>query len=268
MGIVNLTPDSFSDGGRYVRPGDAYRHAARLVEEGADILDLGAESTRPGAPAISATEELRRLLPALKLIRRLSVPISVDTVKAEVAAVALDEGAHMLNDVTGLRDPAMRTLAAQYRVPVVIMHMLGNPRTMQRAPRYRHVVQDVKHTLLAAVKKAEAAGIKPANIILDPGIGFGKTAQHNLVLLQHANELLSSGYPVLIGPSRKAFIAQVLGPLAPAERIWGTAAAVAASVAAGVHILRVHDVAAMRMVARVAWAIAQGRCLQSTGACA
>jgi dihydropteroate synthase len=230
-----------------------------MLEEGADVLDLGAESTRPGAAPVSADEELARLLPALRRIRRLRVPISVDTSKPEVAAAALDEGAHILNDVTGLRHPAMRALAARRRVPVVLMHMRGTPRTMQRSPRYANAAADVQRELLAAARLAEAAGVRKQNIVLDPGLGFGKTLQHNLQLLHRVGSLVETGYPVLVGPSRKSFIAGILGPLPPRQRTWGTAAAVAAAVAAGAHLVRVHDVGAMRMVAQVAWAIARER---------
>jgi dihydropteroate synthase len=266
MGIINLTPDSFSDGGRYASPEAAYRRAAELVAAGADILDLGAESTRPGAGGVSAREERGRLLPALKRIRHLAVPLSVDTSKAEVAAAALDAGAHLLNDTAGLADPALRRLAAERRVPVVIMHRRGTPRTMQRAPHYRRVVADVKRELLLRVRAAERAGVRPSDIIVDPGIGFGKTVRHNLALLCHLDAFVALGYPVLLGPSRKSFVTGVLGPQPPRERAWGTAAAVAAAVAAGVHILRVHDVAAMRQVAQVAWAIARERLPQPRGA--
>jgi dihydropteroate synthase len=259
MGIINLTPDSFSDGGLFATPEAAYRQAAALVEAGADILDLGAESTRPGAPSVAAAEERRRLLPALKRIRRLPVAISVDTSKPEVAKAALDEGAHLINDITGMINPALQSLAAERRVPVVIMHLKGTPRTMQRSPRYANVVAEVKDDLLKRARAAAAAGVPPAGIILDPGIGFGKTLRHNLQLLHHLDMLVAAGYPVLVGPSRKSFIAGVLGSQPPRERAWGTAAAVAAAVLAGVHILRVHDVAAMRQVATVAWAIARER---------
>jgi dihydropteroate synthase len=255
MGIINLTSDSFSDDGLFAKPESAYRRAAELVAAGADILDLGAESTRPGAPPVTAEEELRRLLPALRRIRRLAVPISVDTSKPEVAAAALDEGAHLLNDITGLTNPALRSLAAARRVPVVIMHLRGTPRTMQRSPRYANVVADVKRELLERAHAAEVAGVRRSDIILDPGIGFGKTARHNLQLLNHLDTLVAAGYPVLVGPSRKSFIAGVLGPMPPRERAWGTAAAVALAVAAGVQLIRVHEVAAMRQVALVAWAI-------------
>jgi dihydropteroate synthase len=259
MGILNLTPDSFSDGGRWTTPEAAYRRAAELAEAGADLLDLGAESTRPGAAPVPADEERRRLIPALRRIARLSVPISVDTSKPEVAAAALDAGARLINDVTGLAHPAMRALAAERRVPVVLMHMRGTPRTMQRAPRYRDVVSDVRRALLGAARRARAAGVPRGRIILDPGLGFGKSARHNLLLLRALPRLVATGYPVLVGPSRKGFISAVLGPLPPAERVWGTAAAVALATAAGVWGIRVHDVAQMRMVAAVAAAVTRGR---------
>lgn len=259
FGIVNITPDSFSDAGLALTPDRAYRRAAELAEAGADWLDVGAESTRPGAAPVSADEELRRLLPALRRIIRLPVPVSVDTYKPEVAAAALDAGARLINDITALAHPAMRALAAKRRAPVILMHMRGAPQTMQRAPRYCDVVSDVRRELLAAARRAEADGVARSRIILDPGIGFGKTAHHNLLLLQGLPQLVAAGYPVLIGPSRKGFISKILGPLAPADRIWGTAAVAALATAAGVYGLRVHDVAQMRMVADVAAAVARGR---------
>jgi len=259
MGIINLTSDSFSDGGMITTPEAAYRRAHELIEAGADILDLGAESTRPGAKPVSSHDEKKQLLPALKRIVRLSVPVSVDTYKPEVAEAALDAGAHILNDVTGLRNQVMRRLVAKRKIPVVIMHMRGNPQTMQVAPRYRNVVQDVCEELLAAARQAEQDGVQRQHIILDPGIGFGKTATHNLLLLRNLSQLIATGYPVLVGPSRKSFIAAVIGSLPPQERVWGTAAAVALAVAQGVHIVRVHDVSEMRMVVQVAKAISQGR---------
>jgi dihydropteroate synthase len=259
MGILNLTPDSFSDGGLLSSPEAAYRRAALLVEAGADLLDLGAESTRPGAAPVPAAEELRRLLPALRRIVRLPVPISIDTYKPEVAAAALDEGARLINDITGLAHPAMRALAARRRVPVVIMHMRGTPQTMQRAPRYRDVVADVRRELLAAARRAEAAGVDRRRIILDPGLGFGKTARHNLQLVRALPRLVATGYPILVGPSRKGFIAKVLGPGPLPERVWGTAAVSALAVAAGVRFVRVHDVAQLRQVVDMAAAVALGR---------
>lgn len=255
MGIINLTPDSFSDGGLIKNPVSAYQRAAAMLKQGADILDLGAESSRPGALPISAAEEKRRLLPALKLLARLPIPISVDTSKPEVAAAALEAGAVMINDITGLEDPAMRSLAARSGVPVVIMHMRGTPRSMQRAPRYNNVVSEVRQELLAAARRAQNAGVKREKIILDPGIGFGKTAEHNLLLLRELPRLAATGYPLLVGPSRKSFLTAILGPLTPPERIWGTAAAVTLAVAHGARIIRVHDVKEMRMAAQVAHAI-------------
>ncbi|MBN1595216.1 dihydropteroate synthase [candidate division FCPU426 bacterium] len=259
MGIINLTPDSFSDGGMFSSPQAAWRRARQLLAEGADILDLGAESSRPGARPISSAEEKKRLLPVLKRLRRLAVPLSVDTYKPDVAEEALQAGARMVNDITALRDPRMRALAARRRVPVVMMHMQGTPQNMQAAPRYREVVADVRRELLAAARKAEQAGVPRKNIILDPGIGFGKTAEHNLLLLQNLSVLVATGYPVLVGPSRKAFINAVLGGLPPSARTWGTAAAVSLAIAQGVRIVRVHDVKEMKMAALVAAAIAQGR---------
>jgi len=265
MGILNLTPDSFSDGGLLSTPEAAYRRATELVNAGADVLDLGAESTRPGATPVSVQEELNRLLPALRRIARLPVPISVDTYKPEVAEAALDAGACWINDVTGLAHPAMRALAARRRVPVVIMHMRGTPQTMQCAPRYRDVVADVHRDLVAAARRAEADGVDRRRIILDPGIGFSKTLRHNLLLLQNLPRLVAAGYPVLLGPSRKGFITKIVGPVAPAERVWGTAAVAALAVAAGVQFLRVHDVAQMRQVVDVAAAVTRGRILQGRG---
>ncbi len=259
MGIINLTPDSFSDGGLIKNPGAAYQRAAAMLEQGADILDLGAESSRPGALPISAAEEKRRLLPALKRLARLPLPISVDTSKPEVAAAALEAGAVMINDITGLKDPAMLSLAARSRVPVVIMHMRGTPRSMQRAPRYGNVVSEVRQELLAAARRAQIAGVKHEKIILDPGIGFGKTPAHNLLLLRELHRLADTGYPILAGPSRKSFLAAILGPLPPPERIFGTAAAVTLAVAHGARIIRVHDVKEMRMAAQVADAIQHGK---------
>jgi dihydropteroate synthase len=259
MGILNLSPDSFSDGGLVAGPASADRRARELLAAGADLLDVGAESTRPGAAPLSAAVEQRRLLPVLRRLSSLSAPISVDTYKPEVAQAALAAGAALLNDIRGLDHPAMYQVAAAAKVPLIIMHMRGTPQTMQRAPRYADVVTEVRRALLAAARRAQAAGVPRRHIILDPGIGFGKTPRHNLQLLRGLPRLAAAGYPVLVGPSRKAFIAAVLGPLPPKERAWGTAAAVAWAVASGARFLRVHDVAEMRMVARVATAIRQGK---------
>lgn len=259
MGIINLSPDSFSDGGLVTNPAAAERRARELLAAGADLLDVGAESTRPGAAPLPAAAEKRRLLPVLRRLSKLSAPVSVDTYKPEVAQAALAVGAALLNDICGLDHPAMYRVAAASRVPLIIMHMRGTPQTMQRAPRYADVVRDVRRALLAAARRAQTAGVPRGRIILDPGIGFGKTPRHNLQLLRGLPRLAASGYPVLVGPSRKSFIAAVLGPLPPAARAWGTAAAVAWAVAAGARVLRVHDVAEMRMVARVTAAIRDGK---------
>ncbi|MCD4814647.1 dihydropteroate synthase [bacterium] len=255
MGIINLTTDSFSDGGRYRTPLSAYQRAKAMIDAGADIIDVGAESTRPGAIPISAPEELRRILPVLKRIVNLGVPVSVDTYKPEVARKVIAAGAQMINDVTGLQDPEMRQVVARAKVPIVIMHIQGTPQTMQKAPRYDDVVQDVRKALLRRVRQARVAGIADSKIILDPGIGFGKNLQHNLLLLNNIQDLIKTGYPVLIGVSRKSFISGILGTLPPQERVWGTSAAVALAVARGAHILRVHDVSEMKMTIQVAHAI-------------
>ncbi|WP_455388556.1 dihydropteroate synthase [Petrachloros mirabilis] len=258
LGIVNVTPDSFSDGGRYIDSEAAVAHAVRLVEEGADMLDVGAESTRPGAVPVEATEELRRLIPVVRAIAKaVSVPISIDTSKASVAKAAIDEGAVIVNDVTGLRgDPAMVDLIAQTGAGIVLMHMQGTPQTMQQAPEYQDVVEDVAAFLSERAQYAIGRGVAQSQIILDPGIGFGKVLVQNLDLLGQLSRFIQLGYPLLIGPSRKSFIGQLTGQ--PVEdRAWGTAAAVAIAVEQGAHILRVHDVGAMRDVVEVAAAIAR-----------
>jgi dihydropteroate synthase len=256
LGIVNVTPDSFSDGGRYFESEAAVAHAVQLVEEGADILDIGAESTRPGAAPVEAIEELRRLIPVVKAIAKaVAVPISVDTSKASVARAAIDEGAVIVNDVTGLRgDPAMVDLIARSGAGIVLMHMHGSPETMQQAPEYQDVIEDVAAFLSERAQYAIGRGIAQSQIILDPGIGFGKVLVQNLDILGQLARFIELGYPLLIGPSRKSFIGQLTGQ--PVEdRAWGTAAAVAIAVEQGAHILRVHDVGAMRDVVKVAAAI-------------
>jgi len=256
LGIVNVTPDSFSDGGRYFDSEAAVAHAVRLVEEGADMLDIGAESTRPGAVPVEATEERRRLIPVVRAIAKaVAVPISIDTSKASVAKAAINEGAVIVNDVTGLRgDPAMVDLIAQTGAGIVLMHMQGTPQTMQQAPEYQDVVEDVAAFLSERARYAIGRGVAQSQIILDPGIGFGKVLVQNLDLLGQLSRFIQLGYPLLIGPSRKSFIGQLTGQ--PVEdRAWGTAAAVAIAVEQGAHILRVHDVRAMRDVVEVAAAI-------------
>lgn len=257
MGILNVTPDSFSDGGLWTDPPRAAARAAAMAAAGAAIIDLGAESTRPGAEPVPAEVELRRLLPVLRAVRRtVAVPLSVDTMKASVARAALAEGADLVNDVTAGRfDRGMLPLCAREGVPVVLMHMRGTPRTMQRAPRYRDVVESVRAFLLRRVAVARAAGVARERIVLDPGIGFGKTLKHNLQLLAHLGALVRLGYPVLVGVSRKGFVGQLCDQPVPAARDWGTAAAVALAIAAGARLLRVHHVEAMRDVAAVAAAV-------------
>ena len=244
MGILNVTPDSFSDGGLFFDTDDAIDHGVAMAEAGADILDVGGESTRPFSEPVSPEEELRRVVPVIEgLGRRLSVPVSIDTTKAEVARAALDAGAVIVNDVGALRlDPEMAGLIAARNVSVVLMHMQGLPKTMQLDSHYQDVVGEVKTFLADAVDGAEAAGINRSKIIVDPGIGFGKTVTHNLILIQGLPALQSLGVPVLIGPSRKSFITKLLGE-GDDRRELGTQAAVSAAVLNGAHIVRVHDVA-------------------------
>jgi dihydropteroate synthase len=265
MGIVNVTPDSFSDGGRYLDPEAAIDHGLALAEEGADILDVGAESTRPGAGPVDAAEETRRLLPVVEaLANKAGVPVSVDTMKASVARAALDAGAQLLNDVSaGTHDPEMLALAATTRAPIVLMHMRGEPRTMQADVAYGDVVAEVLQYLEARAGAARAAGVDADRILVDPGFGFGKLAEHNLVLLRRLGEFRRLGYPVLAGTSRKSFIGKVLGDLPVDERLEGTAATVALAVWNGAAIVRVHDVRAIRrvvgMVEAVMRAVEPGR---------
>jgi dihydropteroate synthase len=256
MGVLNVTPDSFFDGGRFLDPGAAVEQALRLAEEGADLLDVGGESTRPGGAPVPAEEERRRVLPVLERLaaRGFAVPVSVDTSKPEVARAAVAAGAALVNDVRGLADPEMARAVADAGVPVVIMHMRGTPADMQSRASYRDVVAEVKAELAAALARAAAAGVPAERTILDPGIGFAKTADHSLRLLSRLGDLGTLGRPLLVGPSRKSFIGHVTG--APVgDRVPGTLAAVAAAVLGGAAFLRVHDVAATRQAARLAAAI-------------
>jgi dihydropteroate synthase len=261
MGVLNITPDSFSDGGKFHSPRDAVKGALAMQDAGADILDIGAESTRPGSQEISAAEELVRMLPVLEALRgRLKIPISIDTRKAAVAEVAIGAGAEMLNDISGLNhDPALAAVAAGHRVPLILMHMRGNPRTMQKLPFAKNVLRDVTAGLRGSIAKARRAGVPKSQIILDPGIGFGKSFAQNYELLGKLPALAKLGYPLLVGTSRKGFLGATLArngkSLPPGERIWGTAATVAASILNGAHIVRVHDVAEMAQVVRVTDAI-------------
>jgi dihydropteroate synthase len=258
MGIVNVTPDSFYEGGRFCDPQRAVAHALRLVEEGADLLDIGAESTRPGALPVDEQEERRRLVPVVAAVAKaVSVPISVDTSKAEVARAAIDAGAIMVNDVTALRgDSAMVGVVAQAGVALVLMHMQGTPDIMQHAPRYDDVVGEVAQFLAERVRYAIDQGVARDRIVVDPGIGFGKTLGHNLDLLANLRVFAELGYPLLVGPSRKGFIGQLTDQSVEA-RGWGTAGVVALAVEQGANILRVHDVGPMKDVAKVAVAIAR-----------
>lgn len=257
MGILNVTPDSFSDGGRFLAPDAAVEHAIRMVSEGADIVDVGGESTRPGAEPASTREEMDRVLPVIEaLAGEIDLSISIDTTKAAVAEAALEAGASIVNDVSAMRlDAAMAGVVKAAGAGVVLMHMLGEPRTMQEDPRYDDVVADVRRSLLGWAAEAEAAGIPPECIVLDPGIGFGKTLAHNLLLLKNLAALTEgSGYPLLVGPSRKSFIGMALD-LPLEERLEGTAAAVAWAAANGAQIVRVHDVKEMVRVVRMVEAI-------------
>jgi len=256
MGVVNVTTNSFYDGGRYVESERAIAHALELVEQGADIIDLGGESTRPGACPVSEQDELAHVIPVVKgLVHRVSVPISIDTSKSRVAEVALDYGASIINDVSALRqDPAMASVIARFDAAVVLMHMQGTPQTMQQSPQYSDVVGEVVRFLEGRVQMALRAGIAGTNILLDPGFGFGKLVNHNLDLLDGLSAIAALNRPVLVGLSRKAFIGNVVER--PVEhREWGTAAAVALAVDRGAHILRVHDVAMMIDVVKMAAAL-------------
>jgi dihydropteroate synthase len=258
MGILNVTPDSFSDGGRFFDPQLAVAHALEMERAGADLLDIGGESTRPGSRGTSAEEELARVLPVLKALRGvLRIPISIDTQKADVAAAAVGAGASIINDVSGLQtDLRIGEVAARYSVPLILMHMRGEPRTMQKAPFAKSVMKDVVAGLCASIGKARKAGVPKSQIILDPGIGFGKSFQQNYELLQKLPELAKLGYPLLVGTSRKGFLGASLPrhgkPAPPEQRIWASAATVTASILGGAHIVRVHDVIEMAQVARVA----------------
>lgn len=257
MGVLNVTPDSFSDSGAYFSRDAAIKHGIRMAEEGADIIDIGGESTRPGANPVSPDEEIKRTMPVIEaLSKRVNVPISIDTYKAEVAKRALDAGASMINDISGLRfDHDMPKVAAEHKVPVVIMHIKGNPGTMQDNPVYEALIPEIMDYLRISIMFALKLGMREDMIILDPGIGFGKTAEHNLEIIHNLKEFTCLQKPLLIGVSRKAFIGKILGGAPASERLEGTAAAVAASIMNGANIVRVHDVKEMVKVAKVVDAI-------------
>jgi len=253
MGVLNVTPDSFSDGGQFLDADKAVKQGIRMAAEGAAIIDVGPESTRPGAESVSTDEQISRAIPVIEsLAKSINIPISIDTYNHEVAEAALDVGAAMINDITALADERMGRLAAQRHLPVVLMHMQGTPRTMQVEPKYDDVVGEVLDFLLARAKRAEGFGKPKERIVIDPGIGFGKTLEHNLELLRNIDKFVATGYRVLVGTSRKSFIGKITGRENPADRIFGTAATVALCVAAGVSIVRVHDVAEMVDVVKVA----------------
>jgi dihydropteroate synthase len=256
MGVLNVTPDSFSDGGRHATPEAALRRGLELFEAGADVVDVGGESTRPGATRVGAGEQTRRVAPVIEELRRRGPGlVSVDTTLAEVARAALDAGADLVNDVSGLRfDPELGGLVAGRGVPVVLMHLRGDFAGMHHEPRYADVLGEVAAELEAALGRALGCGIEREQVLLDPGVGFSKTAAHSLALLRGLGRLHALGRPLVVGPSRKSFIGSVTGKPA-GERLYGTAAAVSAAVLAGAQVLRVHDVAEMAEVARVSEAI-------------
>ncbi len=255
MGVLNVTPDSFSDGGRFLDLEAAVRRGIELAAEGADVVDVGGESTRPGSDPVPTQVEMDRVVPVIKrLAAELDTPISIDTTKPEVARAALDSGALILNDVTGGRDPRMLRVARDTGAGMVLMHMLGEPKTMQEDPRYDDVVADVRAYLGDRVDAAVRAGIERERLCVDPGIGFGKTLQHNLALLRRIGEFAELGRPVMVGPSRKSFLGKILGTDVD-DRLEGTAGAVAWVAGHGAHIVRVHDVREMVRVVRVVDAI-------------
>jgi dihydropteroate synthase len=257
MGIVNVTPDSFYDGGRWLDPDCAAEQALRLADEGADFIDIGAESTRPGSEPVAPAEQCRRVLPVLvRLQGRLPVPVSIDTTSAAVARRALDAGAALVNDVSGFgADPKLAKVVARAGVPCVVMHLPASPRVMQRRPHYRDLMGEIVGWLEAALERGVAAGVKRGQLIVDPGIGFGKTAAHNLVVIRRLRELATLGRPVLLGPSRKSFIGKALG-LDTADRLEGTLAACVLAARNGADILRVHDVGPVVRALRLADAVA------------
>jgi dihydropteroate synthase len=247
MGILNVTPDSFSDAGRYLDKDRAVARAVQMAEEGADIIDIGAESSRPGAEPVSEEEETRRVVEVIEAIAtKIDTPLSIDTYKSGVARRAVEAGAAMINDISALTfDPNMAELAARLSVPVILMHIKGTPRDMQKDPRYTDLIGEIKDFLDRAVQRAIGAGIDPERIIIDPGIGFGKTAEDNLTLIGHIRDFFEIGRPVLVGASRKAFIGALTGRPVD-DRLWGSIGAAAAAVLSGAHIVRVHDVAETR----------------------
>jgi dihydropteroate synthase len=261
MGILNVTPDSFSDGGQYTAVNSALKQVERMLSEGADIIDIGGESTRPGADTVSAVEQQLRVIPIIMAIRQhlqSDILISIDTTSSEVALAALAAGANIINDVSaGTDDANMLSLAARSNAPIILMHRRGIPKTMQDNPYYQDVVQDVIAALKASIDAALAAGLKKQNIVIDPGIGFGKRKQDNLDLLAHLDAFVTLGFPVLLGTSRKRFMGSICDVTEPSELVTATAVTTALGVMAGVRFFRVHDIKENRQAADVAWAIKQ-----------
>jgi len=253
MGVLNVTPDSFYDKGRFFDKKKAVSHALGMVSDGADIIDIGGESTRPGAKEVSADEELNRVIPVIEaVVKKIKKPISIDTRKAVVARAAFQAGARIINDVSALRhDPSMAGVAAKLGAAIILMHMKGIPETMQAAPRYKDVVREITAYLKESVNLAVRAGVNKGNIVIDPGIGFGKTLEHNLEILRHLKDFKVLGHPVCIGTSRKSFIGRILGSDDPEDRLAGTIAACTAAILNGADILRVHDVKEAAQAARI-----------------
>ncbi|MHC4075089.1 MAG: dihydropteroate synthase [Planctomycetota bacterium] len=258
MGVLNVTPDSFSDGGNFLKTETAVAHGIEMARAGAAIIDVGAESTRPGSLPVPTAEQIKRAVPVIEALNEsLAIPISIDTYNLDVAAAAIKAGASIINDISALGDERMGRLAAEYDLPVVLMHMQATPATMQTQPQYDDVVEEVLQFLLERAQKARQLGVDKSKIFIDPGIGFGKTLEHNILLLKNIDRFVHSGYRVLVGASRKSFIGQLTGKQDPARRIFGTAATVALCVAAGVSVVRVHDVDEMLDVIKVTRAIVQ-----------
>ena len=255
VGVLNVTPDSFSDGGRFAQHDAAIARGREMVAQGADWIDIGGESTRPGSDPVEAREQIRRVLPVISALRGVGAVLSIDTTRAAVAEAALEAGARVINDITAGTDDEQMLSVMRRAEAVVLMHMLGSPRTMQQDPRYGDVVAEVGSYLLARAAALEAAGISRERILIDPGIGFGKTQRHNLLLLRAIPRLASDGYPVLVGASRKGFIGEITAEPVPERRLFGTAAAVAMAVAGGASAVRVHDVGQMRQVVDMTLAI-------------
>jgi dihydropteroate synthase len=259
MGVLNVTPDSFSDGGRFLDHEVAVEHGLRMASDGADLIDVGGESTRPGSDPVSAGEEIDRVVPVIKrLAAEVDVPISVDTRKPDVASAALDAGAVVVNDVSGGREQRLLEVVGDTGAGLVLMHMLGEPKSMQEDPRYEDVVREVRAYLEERLDAAVAVGIERDRVAVDPGLGFGKTYQHNLVLMRDVSAFLDLGVPVVVGPSRKSFLGKALGDLPVDRRLEGTTGAVAWLAGQGAHVVRVHDVAEMVRVLRIVDAIRTG----------